>query len=141
MIEKDLAEAFVTAYIRDWHEAWASVQERFKSQVDFEVWRKVVGAIDAVHFVSGAGSGSADSYRALAEHDPDGEKLVGFVSDGPDAARVETQDSGFVTSYWEYELVLVGGELKLTKLRRHFEPKGTPVIDPEVATKLLEAPT
>ena len=141
MIEKDSAEALVIAYIRAWHEAWASVQERFKSQVDFKVWRGVVGALDAAHFALGADSCSGGSYGKPAEHDPERETIVGFVSDGADAARVETQSSGIVTQYWEYELVLAAGEPKFKKIRRHFEPKGTPVIEPEVAALLLEQPT
>jgi hypothetical protein len=141
MVEKDSAEALVKAYIRAWYDAWTSVQDRFTSKVDLEVWRGVMAGVDAAYFAFGARSSASNSYVTPAEHDPERETIVGFVSDGPDAARVETQGSSTGGSYWEYEIALAAGEPKLTRIRRHFEAKGTLVLGPEVTAGLLERPT
>ena len=142
MITQEAAEELVATYIRLWHDAWQSLRERYQNdEFDFADWAALVEALDGVHFVPGANSGSAGSYGTPATHDPAIERIVAFASDGRDAARVETQGKNVVTSYWEYEIVAHAGAPKLKKIRRYFDAKGTPVVDAVAAAQILAVPT
>lgn len=96
MISRAAAEALVRRYIQSWKEAWQSVEESFRADVDFTRWRAILEAVDAACFAPGQSSGSWGSYGTPPTHDPDVESVVGFTADGPTAARVETASRGIV---------------------------------------------
>ena len=141
MIREAEARKLVESYIRTWHERWSSVQEQFEEEVDFDLWASLVDEVDKAHFRPGASSGSEQSCGFPPDHDPEEEKIVGFVPEEAGTARVETAREGIVPVYWEYEIVLAGGAPRLAKIRRFLHPKGTPVVDRADAERTLAAPS
>ena len=139
MIREAEAKKLVESYIRSWHERWSSVQEQFEEEVDFDLWASLVDEVDKAHFIAGASSGSQDSCGFPPDHDPEEERVVGFVAEEAGTARVETAREGFVPAYWEYEIALVDGQPRLAKIHRFRHPKGKPVVDRADAQRILAA--
>jgi Protein of unknown function (DUF4241) len=116
---------------------WADMVEEDTDDGDLDRWSKLVGPLNARHFVGEAGLELSNSFSSTLEHGREVEAVTSERIDG-DHAVIETETSDGVKQYYEYELTCVGADWRIRRLATYFEPPDAAFIAPEERASWLE---
>jgi hypothetical protein len=81
-------------------------------RVDFDVWSPMVASLDARHWRPGVESPHGHEFSTPPTHSPDLEQVVSEEVRA-DVARVDTEYSGPLPRFWEYQLDCMGDDWRI----------------------------